>query len=167
MKFYGKRSLASFLKVIMDILIIVAPLVFIGAFVLSITSGHEPVLDNLNATTVITAILYILGGSSLMAILINLRNIVASLIESNPFILKNVTRLKNIAISCFTITVCYIINFFINQQFNDFKFIVIDAKGIHTDIEFLIFFFTGCFILILSQVFKQAIEYKDDNDLTI
>ncbi|HCW04918.1 MAG TPA: hypothetical protein DGK91_10605 [Clostridium sp.] len=69
--------------------------------------------------------------------------------------------------SCFTITACYIINFIINNQFRDFKFILIDEQGILTDIEFLIFFFTGCFILILSQVFKQAIEYKEDNDLTI
>lgn len=167
MRFYGKKSLASFLKVIMDILIIAAPLVFIGAFILSVTSGHEPMLENLEVKTIITAFLYILGGSSLMAILINLRNIVASLIDSNPFILKNVIRLKNISINCFTVTACYIINFIINQPFNDFQFIVIDSKGIHTDIEFLIFFFTGCFILILSQVFKQAVEYKEDNDLTI
>lgn len=67
MRFYGKKSLASYLKVIMDILLIVAPLVFIGVFILSITSGHEPVLEKLKAQTVITGFLYLSGGASLLS----------------------------------------------------------------------------------------------------
>lgn len=164
MKYYGKSSLSSFLKTVMDLLLIIAPLVFITVFVLSIINGEG---DIFNLKNVVTGILYIIGGSSLLCILYSLRNIIASLVDSNPFISKNVHRLKNIAVSCFLVSGCYVLNFFINQQFKDFKFIFIDSSGIHTDIEFLIFFFTGCFILILSKVFKQAIDAKEENDFTI
>lgn len=51
----------------MDILLIVAPLVFIGVFILSITSRHEPVLEKLKAQTVITGFLYLSGGASLLS----------------------------------------------------------------------------------------------------
>jgi hypothetical protein len=56
---------------------------------------------------------------------------------------------------------------FINKQYVNFTLVAIDNKGIHTDLEFLIFFFAACFIFVLSQVFKQAVEFKEENDLTI
>lgn len=164
MKYYGKNSLASMLKITMDILLILGPVVFISVLFLSLRNVNS---DFANLRNVFTGLLYITGGTSLLAILYNLRNIVASLVNTTPFVMKNVHRLRNIAISCFLVTVCYIINFFVNQQFKDFKFIYIDSSGIHTDIEFLIFFFTGCFILILSKVFQQAVEVKEENDFTI
>jgi hypothetical protein len=164
MKYYGKHSLASVLKVAMDTLLILGPIIFLFVLVMSIINGEG---NFVNLKNIFTALLYILGGTSLLAILFNLRNIVASLILSTPFIIKNVHRLRNIAVSCFLVSACYIINFFVNQQFKDFKFIFIDSSGIHTDIEFLIFFFTGCFILILSKVFKQAVEVKEEHDFTI
>ncbi|MDP4091180.1 MAG: DUF2975 domain-containing protein [Bacillota bacterium] len=164
MKYYGKSSLSSVLKTVMDILLIIGPLVFIAVLVLSIKNGEG---DFLNFKNVLTFLLYITGGSSLLSILYNLRNIITSLVDSTPFITRNVNRLNRIAVSCFLITACYVLDFLVNQEFKDFKFIFIDSSGIHTDIEFLIFFFTGCFILILSKVFKQAIEAKEENDFTI
>ena len=90
-----------------------------------------------------------------------------SLVKITPFIWGNVKSLRNVAISCFTVSGCYVVNFFINNQFLNFKLIEIDVTGIHTDIEVIIFFFPGCFTAILSKVFKQAIEVKEENDLTI
>jgi hypothetical protein len=78
-----------------------------------------------------------------------------------------VRSLKQIANCCFVITVCYIINFFYNNQFKTFKLIDIGPHGISTDTEFLIFFFAGCFVLILSQIYKQAVEVKEENDYTV
>ena len=78
-----------------------------------------------------------------------------------------VKSLKNIALSCFIITICYLINFFYNNQFKSFRLIEIAPTGIHTDTEFLIFFFAGCFVLILAQIYKQAVEVKEENDFTV
>ena len=90
-----------------------------------------------------------------------------SLVKANPFVWKNVESLKIVATSCFIICACYVLNIFINNQYLNLKLIEIDAKGIHTDIEFIIFFFAGCFTLVLSKVFKQAIEVKEENDFTV
>jgi hypothetical protein len=90
-----------------------------------------------------------------------------TLVESDPFIYENVKRLKNISVCCYTISMSYLINFFINGQYKNFKFVDFDLTGIHTDMEFIIFFFAGCFIRVLAEVFKKAVEYKNENDFTV
>lgn len=121
----------------------------------------------LNTQVIVNCFLFFIGTASLVFILYSLRRILKSVIKEGPFNRCNVKSLYNIAISCFVITICYLINFFYNNQFKSFALIDIDAKGIHTDTEFLIFFFAGFFILILAQVYKQAIEVKEENDFTI
>lgn len=115
----------------------------------------------------ISTIIFFIGTSSLILILYSLRLILRSVLEVNPFTMSNVKSLKNISICCFVITGCYLINFFLNGQFKSFSLISIDSKGIHTDMEFLIFFFAGLFVLILAQVYKQAVEVKEENDYTV
>ena len=100
-------------------------------------------------------------------IVANLRKILLSLMKANPFIRENVKALKKVSSECFIIAGCYICNMVINSNFKDFNFIYVDDKGIHTDMEFIIFLFAGCFILILAKVFQQAVEYKEENDFTI
>lgn len=124
-------------------------------------------LKALNANVIVNCLLFFIGTTSLLFILYSLRRILKSVIIEGPFNRCNVKSLYNIAISCFFITICYLINFFYNNQFNSFALIDINSKGIHTDTEFLIFFFAGFFILILAQVYKQAVEVKEENDFTI
>jgi hypothetical protein len=124
-------------------------------------------IKTLNTNVIVNCILFLIGTLSLLFILLSLRKILKSVIKEGPFNMINVKNLKNIAISCFVITVCYLVNFFYNNQFKSFALINIDAKGIHTDTEFLIFFFAGFFILILAQIYKQAVEVKEENDFTI
>lgn len=121
----------------------------------------------LNIKVIVNCLLFFIGTTSLVFILYSLRRILKSVIKEGPFNMCNVKSLNNIAISCFVITICYLINFFYNNQFNSFALINIDSTGIHTDTEFLIFFFAGFFILILAHVYKQAVEVKEENDFTI
>ncbi|MCB2358185.1 DUF2975 domain-containing protein [Clostridium estertheticum] len=164
MKYYGKTSLSSLLKLMLDVLIITGFIVYL--FILRKALIIEQT-NLFNPKNIVTCALFVLGGFALLCIMYYLRCIINSLVEMTPFIWKNVKSLRNVAISCFTVSGCYVVNFFINNQFLNFKLIEIDASGIHTDIEFIIFFFAGCFTLILSKVFKQAIEVKEENDLTI
>ncbi|MCB2296033.1 DUF2975 domain-containing protein [Clostridium algoriphilum] len=164
MKYYGKTSLSSLLKLMLDVLII------IGFIIYLLILRKALVIDQvnlLNFRNIITCILFVLGGFALLCIMYYLRCIMNSLVKVTPFIWENVKSLRNVSISCFIITGCYVFNFFINNQYINFKLIEIDTKGIHTDIEFIIFFFAGCFTLILSKAFKQAIEVKEENDFTI
>jgi hypothetical protein len=121
----------------------------------------------LNTKVMVNCSLFFIGTASLLFILLSLRKILKAVIKEGPFNMCNVRNLKNIAVSCFVITVCYLVNFLYNNQLSSFALINIDAKGIHTDTEFLIFFFAGFFILILAQIYKQAVEVKEENDFTI
>jgi hypothetical protein len=164
MKDYKHSSLAGLLKHVLNILILAGA--FIYVMVLRNTFALEG-MNILSPMSILTGILFISGGLALLAIMYYLRRIIDSLIKVTPFIQDNVKSLKRIASACFVVSACYIINFFVNAQYRDFKFVSIDAKGVHTDIEILIFFFAGCFILVLAQVFKQAVEVKEENDFTI
>ncbi len=164
MKYYGKMSLASLLKISLDIMIIIGIFVY---FMLSKGILVEKVAHMSLGRFISTYILFSLGGIAVILILFNLRKIVSSLINVTPFINDNVICLKRISLLSFVISICYAINFVINGQYKNFNIAYVDNSGIHTDIEFLIFFFAGCFILILSQVFKQAVEAKEENEFTI
>lgn len=164
MKYYGKRSLSSFLKIVLDIMLIIGAVLFIlisrNTLLTALPREHSTLL-------IFVYILFVIGSMSLIFIVYNLRKMVNTLVTRDPFVRQNVRSLRNIWIGSFIISICYFINFFINPDYQEFQMIYIDAKGIHTDLEFFIFLFAGLFILILEKVFKAAVEYKEDNDLTI
>ncbi|GAA0182025.1 hypothetical protein SH2C18_44710 [Clostridium sediminicola] len=162
MKYYGKMSLSSILRILLDLLMVGGLVLWVITFVKYVLNTGE-----LTPRLTITYILFAIGGIASLAILYYLRRIVCTLIKVTPFVSDNERSLKRISICCFTITSNYIINFVINKQYTDFDIITFDLTGIHTDFEAMIFFFAGCFILILSKVFKQAVQVKEENDLTI
>lgn len=164
MKYYGKESLSSFLKIILDVLLIVGIGLFIWISINTLVKDFNSI--NLSKKIVIYS-LFLIGSTALMTILYNLRKIMDSVIKVEPFVRQNVKSLTIISISSFIIAFCYLINFCINVKYGSYHFIFIDKAGIHTDMEFLIFFFAGCFILVLAKVFQKAVEVKEENDLTI
>lgn len=153
-----------FLKISMDIIIAIGMIMYLALFYQGIFIKK---LEIQEYKKIIIFILFIIGGFSLFRILFYLRRIVDSIVKFTPFIWDNVKSLNRISISCFLISATYIINFFVNNQYKNFNFIDFDTSGIHTDMEFLIFFFAGCFIFVLSNVFNQAIKIKEENDFTV
>lgn len=158
------NSMAKFLIIVLNVLMIFGILTFISLIISTLASGDAGAA---NRRYIVNCILFFIGTSSLVFILYCLRKILKSVTNAGPFNMSIVKSLKNIALSCFIITMCYLINFFYNNQFRSFKLIKIDSTGIHTDTEFLIFFFAGCFVLILAQIYKQAVEVKEENDFTV
>lgn len=164
MALYGKASLATILKTILTILLISGATVYLYIFYRVVSSEYFRVYM---AQGYLLLLFYIVGGLALGHIIYRFRRITCTLIESNPFTKDNVVSLKWIAYDCFTVAGCYIINFLVNPAYGHVEIITIDIKGIHTDVEYLIFLFAGCFILILSKVFDQAVAFKEENDLTV
>jgi len=158
------NSMARFLIIVLNVLIVFGVVTFISSIISTLTPEG---VEATNRKYLVNCILFFIGTSSLVFILYCLRKVLKSVIEAGPFNMGIVKSLKNIASSCFIITICYLINFFYNNQFKSFKLIAIDSTGIHTDTEFLIFFFAGCFVLILAQIYKQAVEVKEENDFTV
>jgi uncharacterized membrane-anchored protein len=156
-------GIPQFLKISLDIMIVLGILVFLWA----VFTSFSGLLQFKSLKLIITFILFLAGGLSLLAMLYYLRRIIGSLVQKTPFTWSNVKSLRMIALFCLVISICYGANIFINKQYIALTIVSIDKYGIHTDLEFLIFFFAACFIFVLSQVFKQAVEFKEENDLTI
>lgn len=164
MKYYGKSSLSSFLKWTLNIMLVIGVILFI--FV-SINTLSDKSLNEVKLTLSFIYGLFIIGTLSLIFIVYNLKKMINTLITKEPFVRENVIYLRNIWIGSFIISICYFINFFINSNYRYFEIIYIDSNGIHTDLEFFIFFFASLFILVLQKVFEMAVQYKEENDLTI
>ncbi len=164
MKYYGKSSLSSFLKNVLDIMIVFG----VGLFAVISKRTLFSTVESVTPTLAFVYGLFIVGSFSLIFIVYHLRNIIKTLVHpADPFVRSNVKSLRRIWFLCFVISGCYFINFFINASYKSFKLIYLDTMGIHTDLEFFVFFFAGLFIVVLEKVFQAAVEYKEDNDLTI
>ncbi|AYE35222.1 DUF2975 domain-containing protein [Clostridium septicum] len=164
MKFYGEKSLSQILKITLNIAIIFG-IVMTGDVFYNTFFNREKSLNTNEKVVFVT--LLIIGIISLFLIVLELRKIIGTLIESNPFVRENVVSFKKISVESFIIAGCYITNLIFNSNFKNFKFIYVDNSGIHTDMEFLIFLFAGIFIFILAKVFEKAVEFKEENDFTI
>ncbi|HEY8911121.1 MAG TPA: DUF2975 domain-containing protein [Desulfosporosinus sp.] len=97
--------------------------------------------------------LFVTGIFALL-IVNEIRKLLMNLNRGNPFIIGNVTSLNRIAISCWLITACYVIKIIF---YNSFLTIIVA----------MVFIITGFFSIILAEVFRQAVEVKGENDLTI
>lgn len=150
------------LKIFLDI----TALGGIGYFIY-VFSRYIKSQNDFNIKICIILLMLILGFASLIYMIINLRRILKSLLEDNPFTWENVNRIKAVSKSAFVISICYFINILLNNKIAKIKLLAIDKFGIHTDFDFLIFFMAGWFIYILAKVFEKAVIYKEENDLTI
>ncbi len=154
MRYTGKNSLSTFIK----ILILLSGL--FGIVIMLSLPWSLPWLMKLfyeNSTgglyTFFMIILYILGLSTLV-ILNELRIIFLSLEKSDPFVHRNVVALKRISALCAVNCLVFLVKIFV-------------ANSLMTVIALFVFFIAMLFSLILGEVFKRAVEYKEDNDLTI
>lgn len=87
-------------------------------------------------------------------ILYNLKQMFRTLLCGNPFTDENVIRFRRLSVTCITIAIIYII-----------KSIFLFTIG--TVIVSLVFIIGCLFCLTLKDLFKQAANYKAENDLTI
>lgn len=155
MKYSGKKSLSAFLKIFIILLMAVAAVVIIGLpiFFKMYLEWLGIFTTNVIGYNYLLAVLYITGVASFF-LLNELRKIFNTLENCDPFIINNVKSLKKICYLCFLIGIVYTTKIFVLNSFM-------------TLIIVFIFIICGFFALILSDVFNQAVKYKDDNDLTI
>jgi len=95
-----------------------------------------------------------LAGVFALAILRELRLMFRTVIKENPFVRGNVISLKRMGYYAFVIALIMLAKLL---------FVVTPA----TLVLVLVFIIAGLFSLVLSQVFDQAVTYKQENDLTI
>lgn len=150
----GKKGLSGVLKILLD-LIFYAGILLAGGlwFVMKFIFDHYYIRLSWYYFSFLYVIFMISGILGLF-IVNEVRRIFKALNDQNPFSPRNVKSLKKIAWLSFGICSVYIA-----KSIWDFS--------IQTVLVTLIFFLAGLFMLVLSEVFMQAVEAKMENDLTI
>ena len=154
MKILGENGIGKFLKVFLQIC-------FCGGIVLLIVL---PLIAQI-AKVHLNASIYVIypNGIVLLVIVKQFIGQFDSLKNKNPFCIENSKRLKNCCIASLIETVLLII---------DLLYMIFLAKSdifVLLVMVFMIILFIGVSIAfyILSELIKQATEYKNENDLTI
>jgi len=99
-------------------------------------------------------ILFFIAGVFAVMIIAELRKMFQTVLQQNCFIQQNVTSLKKMGYYSIIISFATMIRLF---------YIITPS----TVIIIIIFFIAGLFSFVLSKVFQQAVNYKQENDLTI
>ncbi len=96
----------------------------------------------------------IVAGICAEYVLFMLIKIFNTMKKGNPFVNENAVHLKKIAITCFVLALIFILKF-------TYWFTLATALLVP------IFILAGMFCLTLKSLFTQAVQFKQDNDLTI
>lgn len=100
--------------------------------------------------------LAIFGASGIFGILIirQLRKMMETVIQESCFVYENVKSLNTMAVLSLCIVVMFVI-----------KLCVLPTPA--TGVIVLVFFISALFCEVLAYVFAEAVNYKEENDLTI
>ena len=155
-KILGKNGIGSILKITLIISFIVAvPLIVVAPFIIKLTE-----IKNTNDLIIM---LYP-SGITLLIIVYQFIKLFKSLEKENPFTYDNVKTLKITSIvslitSLFWIFDLLYFTLILNNNYTNYIIVL----------SFLFILFFGVFIAlyILSELFKSAVKYKEENDLTI
>ena len=103
-----------------------------------------------------TLMLFVFGISGILGILIigQLRRMMRTVIEDSCFVYGNVESLHKMAMMSIGIVIMFI-----------FKLFFVPTPS--TGIIILVFFIAALFSQVLADVFEKAVNYKEENDLTI
>lgn len=94
------------------------------------------------------------SGVLAVFILIELRNLMTTVVKGNCFVRENAVSLRRIGNFAFIIAFVMLAN-------------VIILFSLSALVVAIVFFIGGLFAKVLSRVFAQAVSYKEENDLTI
>lgn len=164
MKILGKKSLSSIVLVFLCVLLALC--------IIAIVAGGIFVLSNLPFFTKdllsVTYILIYLSAIPALVMIIAFLQIFNTLKQENPFEKKNIKRLEISYIASIVIGAVYAINVLLIYLgvgiIQEGFFIIYPLANVAISIIFLIF---GIGIVVLKEIYRKAIEYKDENDLTI
>ena len=162
MKVLGKKSLSTLIKIFLWILFTVCLIVVILGGVILIKDFTFFKSTN----TLKTLIILYLSSWPASVLISQFIGIFKSLENNNVFDKNNLKRLKVRYISSIVMGLMYLINsviLFLNKENENWMIIYMLLTYIIT----LVFLIFGVGLIVLSEIYKRAIKYKEENDLTI
>lgn len=153
MKYIGKNSISFAVQIMLIVLLVinVAALIFLPKIVNYYFTNTSEIYAV--AKTQLLIILYPCGVFSLI-VEYCLMKIFKSLVNKDPFVQSNVKLLNTMGISMIAVTGFFILKIFLLNSL--MTMLVCLASGL-----------LAVFCFVLADVFRQAVIYKQDNDLTV
>ena len=154
MQILGKKGLGKILKIILIIgLILSIPTIIFSPFLLHHTR------DNIYSMIIIYP-----NGILMLGIIYQFIKLFKSLEDNTPFIYENVKTLKKAGVISFVMSILWLIDllvmiFIMNNTYINYIIVLLFLA--------ILFFGVAIALYILSELFRQATEYKEENDLTI
>lgn len=154
MEILGKKGLGNFLKIMLEIVLV------IGILILVI---FPIVLKNTNMDINPNIVLFYPNAICLLMIVYQFIGLFDSLKKNNPFCENTVKKLRKAQHICGVASIFWILDFLYEVCLvkNFIAFILVLA--------FMVILFIGVTIAlyILAELFNKALEYKNENELTI
>lgn len=154
MNILGEKSLSAMVKWLLD-------LIFIGGIGITLSlpwslKWYLNFIYGYNNGSVYSfyMVLLVITGALALSIVYHIRKIFKTLKRKDPFMMDNVQSLKRMGIASFLISAFYI-------------FKIIFYNSFLTIILVMVFIIAGFFSVILAEVFRQAVEVKQENDFTV
>lgn len=154
MNFIGTRTFSKFVKIILDLFFVatIGFLVFSPKFATLFLQVRFMKETNYAVTTISS--IFIFSSLAVLFVLHELRRIFKSINSSTPFTEANVKSLFRMGVASFLLALFFIFKSFVLQS-------------LLTYVVILILIIAGCFSWVLSEVFRDALRVKEENDLTI
>ena len=162
MKILGKKSLSSIIKIFLWILLIICLLVVTIGGIIAIKEFNY---FNTNNTLRSLIILY-LSSIPASILIVQFIGIFKSLENSKIFDNQNIKRLKISYITSIIMGIMYLVNsiiLFLSRADENWEIVYMLLMYVVT----LVFLIFGVGLIVLSEIYKKAIKYKEENDLTI
>ena len=162
MKVLGERSLSTVIKIFLWILLIICLVVVIFGGIVLISD-----FSFFNTSNTLRSLIILYLSSIPAAILIKqFIGIFKSLEDNNVFDEENLKRLRISYISSIVMGLMYLVNsiiLFLSPEDENWVIVYMLLTYIIT----LVFLIFGVGLIVLSEIYKRAIKYKEENDLTI
>lgn len=153
MQVLGEKGLSGVVKLLLDGVFIGGMAIYVS-LPLCLKLAFDLIKSTLDENYYFLLIFFYFTGVFALKLVYEIRKILKNINKRNPFIIENVKSLKSMAFSSFIISTAYGVK-------------IIFYPSILTIILAMVFTILGLFLIILSEVFHQAVIVKDENDLTI
>jgi len=171
MKILGKKSLSSNVIIGLDVIFAIISLIDIWVFsvILKIVV-HISMNENIqsNVTDLVFFVILLMTGIIALFVIYQFLKIFKNLKDNVMFSEENLIRLSKIAINCFILSILYlvlaiIVFIIMKNATNEIAYYTLAFSVI----LMFVFMVNGIGIKVLCEIYKKAIEYKEENDFTI
>ena len=171
MKILGEKSLSSNVIIGLDVIFAIISLIDIWVFsVILKVVVHISMNENIqsNVTDLVFFVILLMTGIIALFVIYQFLKIFKNLKDNVLFSEENLIRLSKIAINCFILSILYlvlaiIVFIIMKNATNEIAYYTLAFSVI----LMFVFMVNGIGIKVLCEIYKKAIEYKEENDFTI